>query len=286
MTMRWSLAVAVFLAMAGLCLPALIHADGGDEFFIHVHEVASYPDAVQALHESTDGVKVQLTRDSVDKVAAFFGKRLQKDDKLEPFREENREGMKLVYHISHQGKDHPVLLATVEKSLAPEESYPIFGELDLQVQRGRHTQADLDKVKKEYGFLMRAFYRQVQGPEGPEDEGKIIYDKYVKLAHPEAEKMEAYSKKQESKGNRAREKAKAAEMKKRIKAMQAAGDYAGMMKLSQEAREEKEEEIGLTTEEMLPGHADSWDTWIQCLKELKAAAYTTRITYQPGTLPE
>lgn len=160
----------------------------------------------------------------------------------------------------------------------------VFPELELQVKLGRHEQEELDALKKQYQCLTQAYYRGIRGADGESvDEGGAIYNKYSKLAHPEAEKAEKFNNDEQA---QARAEARGEALKKRMLALQAKGDYAGMMKLSQESASIPAEEAGISEEEATPGAKDNWDIWVKCMQELKAAAYWTQIKYERGALEE
>jgi hypothetical protein len=263
-------------------MPTLTFADGSDGAVPQSHTVEPYPGAIPALHESMDMQQERVTRDTVEAITKFYDSHKQKDDTLEPFTEENAfQGSQLVYHIKEQGVDHSYPLVTIQKN-TNDSPFPLFRELEIQVQQGRHTQAELDQLKNEYQVLVRAFYRQVPGENGkPQDEGAMLFNKYVKLAHPEAEKAAGQRPKKE---NQAKDIAKRDDLKKRVQALKAKGDYQGLIKLSQEAANYQAASSGVTQAELQPGATDNWDIWVKCMHEMKAAAYWTKIIYKPNTL--
>jgi hypothetical protein len=264
---------ALLLAISLSCLflaASSSRADGGDEI-LQPHPLAIYPGSVP---ESTSHPVARLTKDGLETVQAFFSSKFVAGDKLEPYEQDTERGFVLNYHKMIGKREQSAFEARFTARHLEHSPLEALGELAVQVKLGHHTEAEYQAMEKEYGGLCNAYYREVKGDDGKTArEGDLIYRRYAQQAHPDSDRPAG-----PSPDDKQRAKAKAAEIKKQMKALKAKGDIAGMMKLAQENRDPKMEAMTRAQADQVMNR-DTWDLWVKCLAEMKAAAYWTRINY-------
>lgn len=244
---------------------------------IQPHLLAVYAPA--DLQDPPDRTQM-VSKDPVAKVKKYYEGRLEAGDKIEELQNANEHGFKLTFYQAVDGQPQSVQLLQVTEKL-PEEGpgaiiHPALGELKGLVQKGLHTEAEYQEMEKQYQNLNLAYYRRVDdGEGGTDDEGERIYRQAKDKAHG-GEKFEV------DQNELAAGKAKAKELKKQMKALKAKGDIAGMMKLAQQSKLAPPKGA---QKAMDAAAKDTWDIWAACLRDLKAAAYWTKLEFHYGALP-
>ena len=149
-----------------------------------------------------------------------------------------------------------------------------------------HTEAELQAAETAYGEVATAYYRTVQDPQTGKtiNEGELIVKRAHKAAHPNEAQLKEAGKQNKVSDE---EKAAAQEVKRQMQELKTKGDIAGMMQLAQSRKEfqgppaNQQQAMQLAMADM---NRDTWPIWINCLQELKAAGYATKIVYSSGVL--
>lgn len=271
--------LAAGLVLAGWAMlwgsPA-VHADEAE--VIQVHPIEVYPGAVL---EDVDHPAQMLTKDKLATVKQFFESHKQPEDRFEAFKETRTQGECLVFHDLIGNREETVEeLRIIERIPDDDEPFDALGELKRLVVLGKHSEAEYQALEKQHKVLKSAFYRQVKDEKNekiPEDEA--IYRAASQQAHGEL--INAKPTKEEKAADQARSK----DIKQKMKALKAKGDFAGMMKLAQETKLSplQKRMMSATVSDM---EKDAWPIWVKCLEDMAAAAYWTKIQYNGGALPQ
>jgi len=299
-----------FLPQLVLCLlvtgfmPPSLYADGGKEF-VTAHPMPTYPGSVPA--SETDRSH-RLSKDSLDQVQSFFKARMQPGDRVEAFDKDNETGFCIVYAEKAGNRELTALelcasrktKKAVPKNQAMEQTiagagvalrkvdHPAFDEMAALVTKGLHAEAELRAAEKEYGEVTTSYFRTVRDPETGKsiNEGDLIVQRAQKEAHPNQKQLKAAGKNNKVS---AEDKAAAQDVKRQMQELKAKGDIAGMMQLAQSRKDfqgppaNQREAMRLAEDDM---NRDTWALWLNCLKDLKAAAYKTKVVYGSGVLTE
>jgi hypothetical protein len=268
------------LVCAAFCLlaPGSAFADGGEEILV-AHPMPVYPGSVQA---SDKGKLARLAKDDLAAVKKYFEAKLQPGDKIVPFSGDGEDGFKVTYTKKVGSRELTVLELRATARSEKRPPHQAFGELFSQVSGGRHKESELKALEKEYGDIDSAYFRGSTG--GSED--KQILERAHKLAHPDEDKLRAAGRKHKVSAD---DKAEAKEFKKKMKELKAQGDIAGMMALAQSNKKFQSAPAGMAEAARMAGedrNRDTWDIWVKCLKETKAAAYRTRLEYSSDALKD
>ncbi|MFA6315891.1 MAG: hypothetical protein WC943_00600 [Elusimicrobiota bacterium] len=267
----------VLLAM--LCLPLLglaarpLFADGGEEI-LAAHPMPLYKDSVPAADNRLN----RLTKNDLGTVRKFFEANLKPGDRIETFSKDDETGFNVIYTKKTGSRELKAFELRVTARSGKRPPHTAFGELFGQVSFGRHKESELKALQKEYGDIDLAYFR------GNED--KLIAERASREAHPDQDTLKAAGKKNKVS---AEDKAEAKELKRKMKELKAQGDFAGMMALAQSSKKfqappsNQMEAARLAAEDR---SRDTWDIWVRCLKETKAAAYRTRLEYSSDALPD
>ncbi len=273
-----TLVVCAALCAAGAA-PGLLFADDGGEVLV-AHPMPLYPGSVQV--DEKDHL-ARVSKDGPDAVKKFFEARLQPGDKIEPFSGDGEAGFTVFYSKKLDGRLQTVQELRVTARTEKRPPHQAFGELFSQVNSGRHKRGELTALEKEYGDIDSAYFRRgAAGARG--DEAAQILAVAHREAHPDEGKLKAAGKKNKVSAD---DKAEARELKKKMKELKAQGDIAGMMALAQGSKKfqappaEQMEAAKLAAEDR---NRDTWDLWVKCLKDTKAAAYRTRLEYSSDAL--
>jgi len=275
-----TLALCAALCAAAGAAPGTLSADDGGEVLV-AHPMPLYPGSVQA--DEKDHL-VRLTKDGTEAVKKYFEARLQPGDKIEPYSGDGEAGFTVLYSKKLDGRLQTVQELRVTARTEKRPPHQAFGELFSQVSSGRHKRGELEALEKEYGDIDSAYFRR-GAPGARGDEAAQILAAAHKEAHPDEGKLKAAGKKNKVSAD---DKAEARELKKKMKELKAQGDIAGMMALAQGSKKfqappaEQMEAAKLAAEDR---NRDTWDLWVKCLKDTKAAAYRTRLEYSSAALP-
>lgn len=268
---------------AALCLaiqgPGALFADGGEEILV-AHPMPVYPGSVQVDEKNHLN---RLTKDDLAAVRKFFEANLKPGDSIKAFTEDDEAGFNVLYTKKVGSRNLTVLEVRVAARTGQRPPHQAFGELNAQVSSGRHKAAEFQALAKEYGDIDSAYFRR-GAPGGRGDEAGQILAVAHKQAHPDEVKLKAAGKKNKVSAD---DKAEARELKKKMKELKAQGDFAGMMALAQNSKkfqappEGQREAAALAAEDR---NRDTWDIWVKCLKDTRAAAYRTRLEYSSDAL--
>lgn len=268
------------VAVAALCFavqgPAALFADEGEEILLP-HSMPVYPGSVQVDENNSLN---RLTKDSLAAVRKYFEANLQPGDSLKAFTESGEAGFSVMYTKKVGSRSLTVLQVRVAARSEKRPPHQAFGELNAQVGAGRHKQPELQALLKEYGEIDLAYFRRAGA--GSEDEQ--ILGRAHKEAHPDEAKLKAAGRKNKVSAD---DKAEAKELKKKMKELKAQGDFAGMMALAQGNKKFQAPPAGQLEAARMAAedrNRDTWDLWVNCLKETRAAAYRTRLEYASDTL--
>lgn len=270
-------------AVAALCFavqgPGRLLADGGEEILLP-HSMPVYPGSVQV---DEDNSLNRLTKDSLAAVRKYFEANLQPGDSIKAFTEDGEAGFNVMYTKKVGSRNLTVLQVRVAARTEKRPPHQAFGELNAQVSAGRHKEPELQALLKEYGEIDLAYFRRgAAGGRG--DEADQILSAAHKQAHPDEARLKAAGKKNKVSAD---DKAEAKELKKKMKELKAQGDFAGMMALAQSNKKFQAPPAGQMEAARLAAedrNRDTWDLWVGCLKETRAAAYRTRLEYASDAL--
>jgi hypothetical protein len=231
----------------------------------------------------------QLAKERLAEVKKYFDRQIQPGDRWESITAGAETGFRLIQTGRIGGREQTLELVRLAGQRPKAHSpFPVMGELNLEVAAGRHTQAEFDAVDRQYADLNQAYFKRVLDEKGVEkSEADAIYARYLKIAKPELAALDQAERAERSAPrDRAAEKAKAAELKAKMKALKAKGDLAGMMKLAREARAGQPDpmedpKVQSYTAAM---SRDNWKLWLECLAEIKRAAFWTDIRYHAAAL--
>ncbi len=292
----------ILCALIAWAVPSTLYADGGKEF-VTAHTMPSYPGSVAV---SDDDRSQRLSKDNLSLVESFFKGKMRPGDRIEPFTKGDSTGFCIVYAEQDGGRELKTnelcaskkILASSPQGQAFQQTiasagvalskvdHPAFNEMSALITRGMHTEAELRVAEQAYGEVATAYYRTVQDAQTGKsvNEGELIVKRAHKAAHPnEAQLKEAGKQNKVS----AEDKAAAQEVKRQMQELKAKGDIAGMMQLAQSRKEfqgppaNQQQAMQLAMADM---NRDTWPIWINCLQELKAAGYATKIVYSSGVL--
>ena len=275
--------IRTLLLCAALCPaagPAPVLADGDVEM-LEAHAMPLYPGSV----EEKDGEKLnRLTKDDLASVRKYFEARLKPGDRIEDFSGDGEAGFRVIY-ARKVGKRE--LTAQEVSAAARTDKRPphnAFGELNAQVSMGRHGRAELDALLREYGDIDAAYYRAARGARARDEYG-LLEERAFAEAHPDADKLKAAGKRGKVSAG---DKAAAQDLKRRMQELKKQGDIAGMMALAQSRNQFQAPPAGMAGAAKTAADdlaRDTWDVWVKCLKDTKAAAYRVRIDYAAAALP-
>lgn len=261
-----------------LLAPGMGFADEGEEI-LTAHPMPMYPGSVQA----GDANKLaRLVKDDLAAAKKYFEAKLQPGDKIVPFSKDGEKGFEVMYTKKMGVREQTVLEVRVTARSEKRPPHQAFGELFSQVSAGRRKEAELKALEKEYGDIDSAYFRG--SADGDED--KLILERAHKLAHPDEDKLRAAGRKNKVSAD---DKAEAKEFKRKMKELKAQGDIAGMMALAQSNKKFQSAPAGMADAARLAAedrNRDTWDIWVKCLKETKAAAYRVRLEYSAAALKD
>jgi len=276
-----SLAAAAALCLAGQAFgPEVLRADGGEEM-LFAHPMPLYPGSVTA---SGTAKLARLSKDDLAAVKKYFEARLKPGDKVKPFTGDGEAGFEITYTKKVGSRELTVLEVRVTAQTEKRPPHQAFGELFAQVSAGRHKEAELKALEKEYGEIDSAYFRRNPGQDG--DEAAALLASAHKQAHPDGDKLKAAGRKNKVSDE---DKAEAKELKRKMKELKAQGDFAGMMELAQNSKKFQAPPAGQAEAARMAAqdrNRDTWDIWVNCLKDTKAAAYRTRLEYSQDALKD
>lgn len=271
-----------FIMLLALCFVPVfskVYADGDGKGIAVSHPVDLYPGGVPVSEESTKHGN-DLTKDNINEVKSFFESKKKTEDKLEPYSEDDQKGSQLVTET--MGKRFQLVTMMV-RTKADTYVANAFGQLKAMAMRGMHSESELQAIENSYSDLKSAYFRRVKSPDGHNrSESEIIYKKYLQTANPELSKSSSHS---DDSAEYQAGKAKAADMRKQMQEMKAKGDIAGIMNMAQKNKTGPgiPKDAQKYVDEM---NKDTWSTWVQCLDEMKNAAFHTSISYKSGIIGE
>lgn len=280
MKLKYMLVCAALCLPAQVLTPAALFADGGDEV-LAAHPMPVYPGSVQRNSGDKLGL---LSKDDLAAVRKYFEARLKPGDRIENFSEDGETGFSVIYTKKSGKKELKAFELRVSERTDKRPPHQAFGELNAQVSAGRHSAAELKALEKEYAGLDSAYFRDNEEGGRARDEAALILERADLQAHPDAGKLKAAGRKNKVS---AEDKADAQEFKKKMKELKAQGDIAGMMALAQSKNKfqappaNQAEAVKMAAEDR---NRDTWDLWVKCLKDTKAAAYRTSLQYSAEAL--
>ena len=236
-------------------------------------ESKHYPNEVDASERPNTGMHNEfLTRDALADVQRFFESKKKPVDHFENISEGSEQGVKLIVKRATEGG--PVIVTalniTTLKPKSPLDTFGPFGLLKQQIGKNGHTQAEYDALVKKYAKLAQAAgFLYMKTDKGYVANDSVIMEKYGRRVHGDMP----------SPSSQADLKARMQEMANKIQKLQAAGDMAGVMALSQEMQKAAMAGVSGPLAASASAIQDPWKIWVECLNELMKEAYWTRITY-------
>lgn len=282
MKLRYLAVCAVFFAAAQGFGPAALSADEG-EGTLSAHPMPVYPASVEAR---AGGRLARLTKDDLAAVRKFFESKLQPGDRIEPYAGDGETGFTVIYAKKLGKREQTAFELRAATRTDKRPPHQAFGELNAQVSMGRHDGAELAALQKQYGDIDSAYFRAVSGEGRVRDEAGLLLAAAHKAAHPDGDELKAAGRKNKVSAG---DKAEAREFKKKMKELKAQGDIAGMMALAQGNKKFRSAPAGMADAAAMADedrNRDTWDLWVKCLKDTKAAAYRTRLEYSAEALKD
>ena len=144
-----------------------------------------------------------------------------------------------------------------------------FGALKSMVVMGMHSEEEYHDAEKRYGTALKAFFREVSAPDqSVADEGRLILERCKREEKQQRTQFATPS---------TSDRQQASDLRKKMQEMKARGDIAGMMQMAQQFQgATKGETANQAAGEM---NRDLWPLWSQCLQDMHAAAFRTRLEY-------
>jgi len=259
--------VSTVLVMC-LFITSICFGDSGCEFG-PPHKLAPYPGSISSVDGQTPPYPLRLSKDRQPDVRMQYAQQ-----SAFTIQEQIDGGFRIQNVYQRQsacGKTRDVLLLRIMERTTDEPSVSqAFGALQAMKTMGMHSEAEYQAAVNQYGAALKAFFRTVNTPDGGQaNEGRLILDKYRKLE-------------KQQRGTPMRgtpqDKQQAAEMRRKAQEMKARGDYAGMQEWAQQyqGRAQGDQRVQQAKQEM---NRDMWSLWLQCLKEMRDAAFFTRLDY-------
>lgn len=267
--MPWIKVSMVTVALCLLIVP-MCFGDSGCEFGPPL-KLAPYPGSVSATDGQTPPYPLRLSKDRQPDVRMYYAQQTQPAPVIQEQIDSGYRIQNIYQRQSACGKTRDVLLLRIMERTTDEPSVSqAFGALQAMKTMGMHSEAEYQQAVNQYGATLKAFFRTVNTPDGGQaNEGRLILDKYRKLE-------------KQQRGTPMRgtpqDKQQAAEMRRKAQEMKARGDYAGMQEWAQQyqGRAQGDQRVQQAKQEM---NRDMWSLWLQCLKEMRDAAFITRLDY-------
>jgi|GEM_PF-2608096 len=255
-----------------LFLPLTAHADGGCEFIPVVKPVKALSGSVAASDGMTSPYRQRLSKQSLADVRSAYAGQLKNGDFFQEKAEGDARTLTLFQRHSACGQTREVAALKVSERNADNPNVnQVFGALKAMTLMGQHSEAEYQQVLTRYGAATKAYFRSVAAPDGQFiDEGRQILDR--------CRKQEAEQRGQKPAPATAANKQQASEVRAKMQEMKARGDIAGMMQMAQQFQSDGKgnSNANLGRQEM---NRDLWPLWLQCAKDMHAAAYFTRLDF-------
>lgn len=253
-----------------LIMPLLGHADSGCEF-APPRSLKAHPASTSAEEGQIPPYRNRLSKESATEVRAFHVRQQQPGDSVQEQADGSERHFNLMQRQVVCGKSRDVLMLKISERTSENPNVSqAFTALKAMAMMGMHSEAEYQQAVAQYGATLKAYFRRVNSPDGGSaDEGRLILDKY----HKQEKQQRGQSAPATS-----QDKQQAAELRSKMQEMKARGDIAGMMQMAQQfqgggqgdARKQQGQQ------EM---NRDLWSLWMQCLKEMREAAYFSRLDY-------
>lgn len=254
-----------------LLLPLLAHADSGCELIPAARPVRAHPGSVAASDGMTPPYRHRLSKQGMADIRNAYAGQLQAGEFFQEKAENDARTLALFQRQAACGQTRDVLALKISERTADNpNASQAFGALKAMTLLGQHSEAEYQQVLTQYGLALKAYFRSIAAPEGQlVDEGRLILDR--------CRKQEAQQRGQTTPATSA-DKQQASDMRAKMQEMKARGDIAGMMQMAQQFQSGGRGNAAANQgkQEM---DRDLWPLWLQCVKDMHAAAYLTRLDY-------
>ena len=254
-----------------LLLPLSAYADGGCEFIAIARPVKAHPGSVAASDGMKPPLRNRLSKQGLTEIRNAYAGRLQAGDFFQEKAENETRTLVLFQRQAACGQTRDVLALKVsERTTDDPNASKAFGALKAMTLIGQHSEVEYQHVLTQYGMALKGYFRTVAMPDGQLiDEGRLILDR--------CRKQEAQQRGQPAPATAAN-KQQAGEMRAKMQEMKARGDIAGMMQMAQQFQNGGRGDAAASQgkQEM---NRDLWPLWLQCVKDMHAAAHLTRLDY-------
>lgn len=258
-------------ATVAMILPLLAYADGGCEFIASARPVKAYPGSVAASDGMTPPIKQRLSKQGINSIRNAYNGQLQPGESLQEKADSEIRTLALIQRQSACGQTRDVVALKIsERAAENPHASQAFTALKAMTLMGQHSEAEYQQVVTQYGLALKAYFRSIAGPDGQlVDEGRLILDR--------CRKQEAQQRGRFAPATSA-DKQQASEMRAKMREMKARGDIAGIAEMAQQFQNSGRGNAAanLGKQEM---NRDLWPLWLQCVKDMHAAAYLTRLDY-------
>lgn len=255
-----------------MLLPLSASADGGCEFIPAAKPVKMLPGSVPASDDQPPPRRERLSKQRLPDIRNSYARLLAPGDS---FQEKTSPETRTLILFQRQAacgttRDVPALKISERTADNPNVS-KAFTALKAMTLLGQHSEAEYQQTLSRHGSALKAYFRTVPAPDGQLiDEGRLILDR--------CRKEEAGQRGTLAPATSADNKQQARELRARMQEMKARGDLAGMMQAAQQFQNEGRGNAAASQgkQEM---NRDLWPLWLQCVQDLHAAAYLTRLEY-------
>jgi hypothetical protein len=232
------------------------------------NEAACLPsDVVQARSDSTSE---WLSRSPAGEIRAHLGK-------VAPGG--RWKGKELIFPCIIQGVPAPEAGLMVEDAGGGIPKVPRATSFSRLATASGHTSAEGEELARRYAPLSAAFYRTVRDEKGQEiQEDQLILRQHEKKLGITAPTEADFGLDESSKKD---QKARAAELREKVKAAKARGDMAEVMRLAGEAQAQSAPLTEKAVKAQERTDRQTWDLLQSAHPDLARAAFRTRITFQP-----
>ena len=257
-----ALPIALLLAQAAF-------ADSVCEF-PPARPVKAHPGSVSASEQQMAPHRVRLSKDRLEDIRRAYESGANPGDSFQEQSDAEYKTFSVFQRQTACNQTRNVLALKVSERVGDNPSVSqVFGALKAMVVMGMHSEDEYRDAEKRYGTALKAFFREVSAPDqAVADEGRLILERCRREEKQQRSQFAAPS---------AGDRQQASDLRKKMQEMKARGDIAGMMQMAQQFQGAATGDTAKqATTEM---NRDLWPLWSQCLQDMHAAGFRTRLEY-------
>lgn len=230
----------------------------------------SHPGSVPASEQQMAPHRVRLSRERLEDIRRAYESGANAGDSYQEQSDAEYKTLSIFQRQTACNQTRNVLALKVRERIGENpNASQAFGALKAMVVMGMHSEDEYRDVEKRYGTALKAFFREVNATDqAVADEARLILERCRREEKQQRSQFAAPT---------AGDRQQAADLRKKMQEMKARGDIAGMMQMAQQFQGvAKGDTAKQATTEM---NHDLWPLWSQCLQDMHAAAYRTRLEY-------